>query len=96
MLLRHSSLGPFVSLSAGRIVPQSITALPVNSVSEEYAHIAGHPCPACGGAWKVSVQALLQDEAARHLDSIEVVCRRCSRRQTFVFDISSWFGKQQG
>lgn len=77
-------------------MPESITALPVNSVSEEYAHIAGHPCPACGGAWKVTVQTLLQDEAARHLDRIEVVCRQCSRRQTFVFNIDAWFRKQPG
>ena len=70
-------------------------AVPVSRVSDEYAHIATHRCPACGARWKVRMQALLKDEQGRHYDSVHVVCSGCSARQTFLFDINSFFRECQ-
>lgn len=71
-------------------------AIPVNSVSEEYAYIAEHPCPACGGQWQLRMQTLLSDAANRHYDRLEVICGQCGRQQDWLFDIDSFFGKRLG
>jgi hypothetical protein len=67
----------------------------VSEVSDEYDHITENPCPACGGRWKVRMQALLKDSEGRHYDRIDVICRRCRRRQAFLFDINSFFPRSK-
>jgi hypothetical protein len=61
----------------------------VNSVSEEHDYISGHPCPTCGGRWKVRMQALLKDAGGRHYDRMDVICRQCRHRSAFLFDVGS-------
>ena len=71
------------------------TAVPVNSVSDEHAYIAAHPCPTCGGRWRLRVQALLKGAQGRHYDRVDAICRQCGCRRTFLFDISPVFAKRQ-
>ena len=70
-------------------------AIPVNSIREEYDYLAAHPCPRCGGRWKVRVQALLHDAQGRHYDRVDVACSQCGERTVFLFDIQSLFTKQK-
>lgn len=70
-------------------------AIPVGSVREEYDYLAAHPCPLCGGQWKIRVQALLQDARGRHCDRVDAVCRQCGERKFFLFDIESLFAKKK-
>ena len=64
-------------------------AVCVTCVSEEYEYLSAHPCPICGGRWKVRMQALLKDAEGRHYDHVDVICRQCRRRQAFLFDVGS-------
>ncbi len=64
-------------------------AIHISSVPEEYEYISTHPCPMCGGRWKVRMQALLADSQGHHYDRVDVICRQCRRRQAFLFDIDS-------
>ncbi len=66
-------------------------AIRVTSMSDEYEYISAHPCPNCGGRWKVRMQALLKDAQGRHYDRVDVICRQCKRCQAFLFDIDSFF-----
>jgi hypothetical protein len=70
-------------------------AVPVKSVSDEHVYMAAHPCLACGGRWRVRLQALLQDAHGRHYDQVDAVCRQCGARQTFLFDIGAVFSGRQ-
>lgn len=70
-------------------------AIPVSSIREEYDYLAAHPCPLCGGRWKVRVQALLVGAQGRHYDRVDVVCSQCGKRTVFLFDIQSLFAKQK-
>ncbi|MGQ9493613.1 MAG: hypothetical protein ACUVR2_07600 [Anaerolineae bacterium] len=70
-------------------------AIPVKSVYEEHIYLAMHPCPVCGGRWKIRVQALLQDAQGRHYDRVDVICRQCGERKAFLFDVHALFTKQK-
>nr|MBC7244338.1 hypothetical protein [Chloroflexota bacterium] len=70
-------------------------AIPVNSVNEEHNYLAAHPCPVCGGQWKIRIQALLQDAHGWHYDRVDVICRQCGERKAFLFDIHALFTKER-
>jgi hypothetical protein len=63
-------------------------AVSVTAVPEEYAFIAAHPCPICSGDWKVRQQELVVDAEGCSYDRLDVVCRRCKRRQVFLFRVA--------
>jgi hypothetical protein len=67
-------------------------ALTVNSIREEYAHIAGQRC-ACGGAWEKLSQALQFDDNQVPHDRIDVKCASCGNLSDFLFNCSRFFGK---
>ena len=64
--------------------------IPVQSIAQEYAHVAAQVC-ACGGHFHVLRQALLEREG-RAYDLLEVACSQCRQQGQFLFDISSFFG----
>ncbi|MBC7260370.1 MAG: hypothetical protein H5T63_00020 [Chloroflexi bacterium] len=70
-------------------------AIPVSSIREEHDYLAAHPCPSCGGRWKIRVQALLVEAQGRHYDRVDVICSQCGERKVFLFDIQSLFTKQK-
>jgi hypothetical protein len=70
-------------------------AIRINCVSEEHEYISAHPCPICGGRWRVRMQALLADSQGHHYDRVDVICRQCRRRQAFLFDIDRFFQSSQ-
>ena len=65
----------------------------VNSVAEEYQHIAQMRCGRCGGAYVPVQQSLLNPPDGPPLDRIEIVCQRCGNEERVSFDISTFFGK---
>ncbi len=69
--------------------------VPVGSVRDEHDYLAAHPCPLCGGQWRIRMQALLQDARGRHFDRVDVVCRQCGERRIFFFDIEALFTKKK-
>ncbi|MEO5953548.1 MAG: hypothetical protein ABIQ44_13870 [Chloroflexia bacterium] len=66
--------------------------LKVNSVAEEYQHIATLKCERCGGTYHVIRQSLLIN-GPTPMDAVEIVCQTCGQAHNFLFDISSFFGK---
>jgi hypothetical protein len=86
----------FVSVSVGVMVLNYSEAAPVNSVAEEYKYIAAHPCPVCGGQWRVRMQALLEDAQGHHYDRLAVVCQQCNRGHAFLFGIDALFSGLRG
>jgi formate dehydrogenase maturation protein FdhE len=77
------------------MLPDYAEAVPVSSVSDEYAYISAHPCPVCGAPWKVRMQALLKDAQGHHYDRVHVTCCQCARHKAFLFDINSLFADCQ-
>lgn len=77
------------------MVPDYSEAVPVNSVSDEYAYISAHPCPTCGRRWKVRMQSLLQGAQGLHYDRLDVICSQCGNCKAFLFDVNSFFPRQQ-
>ena len=71
-------------------------AVSVNGIPDEYAYLSAHPCPSCGGRWKVRMQALLKDAQGHHYDRIDVICRQCNFCKAFLFDIHSFFPEGEG
>jgi hypothetical protein len=69
--------------------PDYSEAIPVSRVSDEYAYVSAHPCPICGGRWRIRMQALLKDAQGRHYDRVHVICCQCATRKAFLFDVSS-------
>lgn len=70
-------------------------AIAVESIAAERAYLAAHPC-ACGGAWKVSQQALVFDEARKPHDQLRATCQGCGDTGEFWFDVSAFFGRPPG
>jgi hypothetical protein len=64
----------------------------VTGVGMEYAHIAGERC-SCGGEYNVETQQFLQLGGGKLYDKIDVICKKCSKKRSFFFDISSFYGK---
>ena len=75
------------------MLPSFDQAVPVDRVAEEYVHIGAHPCPACGGRWKVRMQALMKDAQGHHYDRVDVVCAQCGERKAFLFDVTCIFDR---
>lgn len=73
------------------MMEHSLQAIAVDSVGQEYAHIAATPC-GCGGRWRVTGQALLSRQGGFY-DRLEVVCTQCGETRVFLFDICAFFGK---
>lgn len=68
-------------------------SIEVGSVAEEYAIISRQRCD-CGGAFQVIGQQLLTLDDGPH-DLIETQCEKCHHSRSFLFDISSFFDKDQ-
>ena len=66
--------------------------LKMNSIAEEYEHIASLRCDRCGGAYQTIRQALLV-EGGTPMDAMEIVCQTCGQEKRLLFDISTFFGK---
>ena len=49
----------------------------------------------CGGQWSMRTN-MVEPRVGRWFDHIGVVCARCGRATSFVFDISSWFEARPG
>ncbi len=64
----------------------------VDSVAQEYAYIRRQRCP-CGGRWRPVSQSLLE-KGEDHFDLIKTRCENCGLEAEFLFDISSFFGRQ--
>jgi hypothetical protein len=72
--------------------PDLSQAIKVGSILEEYAHVSGQRCT-CGGRYEKSAQALLMHNGKPH-DQLIVNCAQCGQQRSFLFDISSFFGKR--
>jgi hypothetical protein len=60
-------------------------AVPVDSTTDEHAWVAAHPC-ACGAAWKLRSQALVEVPGLPHryvMDRLEVRCGSDHVQQLF-------------
>jgi len=66
-------------------------AIPVEGIAQEYDLVAARRCE-CQGRFRVTVQRLLF-HADRPYDLLEAVCQQCGRRERFLFDIGSFFGR---
>lgn len=65
-------------------------AMAVQSVHEEYEHVAGQRCPRCGGPYQVTSQALMESPDGRHhLDVLHVKCEGCGRETSVKFNIDA-------
>ena len=70
-------------------------AFSVDSVHEEYQHIAEQRCE-CGGVYRVEQQMLLHEiPSERRLDSLRCKCVKCGRERGFCFDITDLFRRQR-
>ena len=70
-------------------------AIPAESVEAEYARVRATSC-ACGGPFAGRSQTLRQDPASgKRYDEVLAVCAKCGASRTFLFDISSFFGKKR-
>lgn len=67
-------------------------AVAVDSIADERAYVAKHPC-ACGGAYRWRQQALLFGPEDVPYDQISVQCEKCGNSAEFWFDCRSFFGK---
>ena len=67
-------------------------ANPVKSIAEEYLHIRQERCEKCGGALTPRKQMLVHDKDRRY-DILVTTCSVCGAKRTFLFDITSFFGK---
>ncbi len=75
------------------MLPSFDEAVPVNRVADEYAYIGAHPCPTCGGRWKVRMQALMKDAQGHHYDRVDVACVQCGECKAFLFDVTCLFDR---
>ena len=74
----------------------ALSPIHVNSVADEYNHVASLPCRVCGsssGTFTVQRQMLLNEPGEPPLDYLNIACGRCGTVGPIVFDISSFFGK---
>ena len=63
----------------------------VDSVHEEYAHIAERRCE-CGGSYRMEQQMLLHEIAGeRRLDCLRCKCAKCGVERNFSFDVTKLF-----
>ncbi len=69
------------------------TAIRVSSIKEEYVYLRRNPC-FCGGAYRPTMQSLVNGENGTHYDVIGAQCMSCKRERAFVFDINSFYGKK--
>ncbi|HHS98394.1 MAG TPA: tetratricopeptide repeat protein [Chloroflexi bacterium] len=69
----------------------SRTPIPANSPGFEFVYVANQRCE-CGGYF-ATVSQSLQDAPARPTERVLARCEACGAERTFVFDISSFFGK---
>jgi hypothetical protein len=67
-------------------------AIAVNSVAEEYYYWRRQKC-ACGGRYRLRYQ-LLRQQGEQHFDELHVRCNQCGAERDFVFDITSFFGRE--
>ena len=67
--------------------------IPVKSIEEEYALIAGERCD-CGGTFRVVRQSLIL-RPGQPCDLLEAVCVLCGGQRKFLFAIGSFFGYDQ-
>ncbi len=71
-------------------------AIKVASIRAEYRRVALTPCPNCSNRLEMQKQTLVNDEdTGKHYDLLEARCVQCGRVHEFLFDINSFFGKQQ-
>lgn len=68
------------------------SALVVQSVREEYEHVAAQRC-ACGGTYARQSQALCFNEQQVPFDRISAQCTSCNAVAEFWFNCSAFFGK---
>jgi len=76
-----------------RPLPDSIeTAMPVESVEQEYQWLAAHTC-VCGywGQLRVQRQVLIEGDDGRHYDLLETKCTACGKEYSFYFDVTKLF-----
>jgi len=67
------------------------TAIPVNSVEEEYEYLRQQRCPQCGGlGYKLIRQSLLDTEVGP-CDMLETECITCSTIRNFFFIVIAVF-----
>jgi hypothetical protein len=67
-------------------------AIQVRSIAEEYQHLHRQRCP-CAGHYQLVHQALVQDALGRPHDLLHCRCTACGATYTFVFDVSSFYGR---
>lgn len=72
--------------------PDFSKAVKIGSVEAEYAHLRSTLC-SCGGPHAGVKQTLLRDSSGKPYDQIDAACAKCGAPRTFLFDISSFFGK---
>ena len=83
--------GPPVEPDPARMASQPPSPIDVDSISEEYAYLALHPCESCGHSWKVVFQALESAGSDRRfkIDRLSVECSGCVAQGIFRFRIDS-------
>ncbi len=72
----------------------SISAIDVGNIEEEYRYILQIPCEQCKfkGTFKLNLQSLIFEENQPY-DKLDCQCQNCGAKKSFIFDISNFFGK---
>jgi hypothetical protein len=60
-------------------------------IHSEYGYIASQKCGQ-HGSWKVTMQSLVTANG-RTYDKLDAVCTKGNSKRSFLFDITSFFGK---
>ncbi len=67
------------------------TAIPVNSVEEEYKYLPQQRYPQCGDLGYKLIRQSLQDTEVGPCDMLETECDTCSVTRNFFFNVTAVF-----